>query len=126
MLPQSYAEMAAVWIYVPRYYVINQLLTDDFSTRASNDDFRYWPCAPKARITSGGRFHPDSWIGPVAGERLGRMTGWAGARDKRRLGRLSDSTGRGGWPIDADLRRPLFGPLTGVKQVPVTFSKRRD
>src|SRR5262249_59024613 len=23
-------------------------------------DVAYWPCAPKARITSGGRFHPDS------------------------------------------------------------------
>ena len=22
--------------------------------------FRYWQCAPKARITSGGRFHPES------------------------------------------------------------------
>ena len=37
-------------------------------------------CAPTARITSGGRFHPESCrLDLVADERFGRVTGWVEA-----------------------------------------------
>ncbi len=37
-------------------------------------------CATKARMTSGGRFHPESsWLAPVADGLLSRATGWAEA-----------------------------------------------
>ena len=43
-------------------------------------DVCLWPCAPKARIISGGRFPPrELSIDPIADERLGWVTGRAGA-----------------------------------------------
>jgi hypothetical protein len=37
-------------------------------------------CATKARMTSGGRFHPENgWLAPVADRRLGEATGRAEA-----------------------------------------------
>ena len=52
-------------------------------------------CATKARITSGGRFHPENgWLAPVADRRLDQVTGGPKPRDKGRLGRSSDLTGR--------------------------------
>ena len=47
--------------------------------READDPFglaRISQCAPRARIASGGRIHPDScWFDPVAGRRLRRLTG---------------------------------------------------
>ena len=41
-------------------------------------------CAPMARITNGGRFHPDNWsVGLVAGKRRGWVTGWVEALRQR-------------------------------------------
>src|SRR3990170_7794202 len=43
-----------------------------------------WQCAPKARIISGGGFHPDNCrLNPEAGERLGWVTGRVGASRQR-------------------------------------------
>ena len=47
---------------------------------AAGGDVGYWQCAPKARITSGGRFPPrELSIDLVADERFGRVTGRTGA-----------------------------------------------
>jgi hypothetical protein len=58
-------------------------------------DVAYWPCAPKARIISGGRFHPESCrlIWKLTSGSAGQLAGLE-PRDKGRLGRLSDPAGR--------------------------------
>ena len=52
-------------------------------------------CAPKARITCGGRFHPESCrlIRWLTSDLVGQLAG-SKPRDKGRLGRLSDPAGR--------------------------------
>ena len=52
-------------------------------------------CAPKARDTCGGRFHPDSCrlVWKLTSESVGQLAGLE-PRDKGRLGRLSDPAGR--------------------------------
>src|SRR5258707_14497469 len=62
---------------------------------AFEGDVWQWQCAPKARIISGGGFHPDSCrlirklaSGSVGGPAVSEP------RDKGRLGRLSDPAGR--------------------------------
>jgi len=54
-----------------------------------------WQCAPKARNTCGGGFHPDSCrlIWKLASDLDGQLAG-SEPRDKGRLGRLSDPAGR--------------------------------
>jgi hypothetical protein len=54
-----------------------------------------WQCAPKARIISGGRFHPESCrlIRKLTSGLCGQLHGLE-PRDKGRLGRLSDPAGR--------------------------------
>src|SRR6266702_2463313 len=54
-----------------------------------------WQCAPKARITSGGGFHPDSCrlIRELTSGSAGQPEGLE-PRDKGGLGRLSDPAGR--------------------------------
>jgi hypothetical protein len=52
-------------------------------------------CAPKARVTCGGRFHPDSCrlVWKLTSGSVGQLAGLE-PRDKGRLGRLSDPAGR--------------------------------
>src|SRR5262252_4642569 len=51
---------------------------------AADAHVRTWQCALAARIISGGGFHLDNYrLGPEAGERLGWVTGWAGASRQR-------------------------------------------
>jgi len=52
-------------------------------------------CAQMARVTSGGRFHPDSCrFDLVADEGLSGRPGRPKPRDEGHLGQLSDPTGR--------------------------------
>src|SRR5215467_10040044 len=57
---------------------------DDEGDEGQAHPVRYWQCALAARIISGGGFHLDNYrLGPEAGERLGWVTGWAGASRQR-------------------------------------------
>src|SRR3977135_256583 len=54
-----------------------------------------WPCAPRAPISSGGRYHPESCrlIWKLTSGSAGQPEGLE-PRDKGRRGRLSDPAGR--------------------------------
>lgn len=78
---------------------------DDRGRRATR--LRRWQeCASKARIIYGGRFHPESCrlIRKLTSGSVGQLIG-SKPRDKGRLGRPSDSTGRNASEVRAGLER---------------------
>ena len=64
-------------------------------SEAVRDYASKYACAPKARVTCGGRFHPDSCrlVWKLTSGSVGQLAGLE-PRDKGRLGRLSDPAGR--------------------------------
>ena len=71
--------------YVPFFGAFGAAWDDAMVARwSANPLARISQCAPTARITSGGRFHPDSCrFDLVAGKRLGWVTGRAEALRQR-------------------------------------------